>query len=168
MRITYNLTAADLVEANRFHYSRGAPASIRIGMRLAFVVGLVVVVSILLNLTLASSTQLTRSLPILLLGLFLMSLTTLFIPWAVKRAYQKDKRLHEEFVAEIADSGISISCPSSRSEINWETYIRYFESKNLFVLYQSPNLFNVFPKRAFTAEQAEETRAILKQKLARN
>jgi hypothetical protein len=165
VRITYTLTADDIVEVNRLHYSRGAPASIRAGMRFAFVIGLVMVVALLANLMFGSSSSLVRSLPYLVFGLFLMSLTTLFIPWSARRAFARDKRLHGEFVAEISDFGINLSCPSSRSEVNWETYIRHFETKNLFVLYQSPQLFNALPKRAFTLEQIEEFRVLLQQKI---
>jgi hypothetical protein len=136
-------------------------------MKMGFVAGLLMVVSILANLAFNPETvKLTRSIPMLFFGLFLVFLTTIFIPLSVRRAYARDKRLHEEFVADITDSGIGISSPNSRSQTNWSAFLRWFESKNLFVLYHSPQLFNTFPKRAFTIEQIEEFRSLLRQKLA--
>jgi len=101
----------------------------------------------------------------LLLALFLVSLTTVLIPFSVRRAYSKDKRLHGEFSAEISESGIGISSPDSQTQMNWKGFIRFFETKNLFVLYHSAQLFNTFPKRAFAPEQLEEVRSLLQQKV---
>ncbi len=166
MRITYTITAQDLVEANRLHFSRGGPSSIRMSLKMMFVAGLLIIVAILANLILNPGTaQLARVIPMLLLALFLVSLTTVLIPFSVRRAYSKDKRLHGEFSAEISESGIGISSPDSQTQMNWKGFIRFFETKNLFVLYHSAQLFNTFPKRAFAPEQLEEVRSLLQQKV---
>jgi len=47
--------------------------------------------------------------------------------------------------------------------MNWRAFIRCIETPHLFLLYHSPQLFNLVPKRAFAnAEQLEEFRSLLK------
>lgn len=166
MHIAYKLTAKDLIEANRLHLSRGASSSIRMGRRMALGIGILILAITLAALAFAPSTaQLTRSIPALFFGLLLVFLTTLAVPLIVKRSFLKDKRLHDEFAAEITESGIEILSPNSRGQMDWSVFLRYFETKNLFLLYQSPQLFNVFPKCAFTPEQIDEFRSMLARKI---
>ena len=52
------------------------------------------------------------------------------------------------------------------NKLRWKIYIKFLETKNLFVLYQVSNVFNIFPKRAFDSdEQIEEFRELLRTKI---
>lgn len=72
-----------------------------------------------------------------------------------------------EILAEINDDGMTIQTKDSRAELKWSSFMKYLESRNLFVVYQSAQLMNVFPKRAFSAEQVEVFRDLLRRNLGK-
>jgi hypothetical protein len=63
----------------------------------------------------------------------------------------------------ISSSGIAISDSNGQSTSKWTAFIRYAETKNLFVLFYRPNLCHTVPKRAFAPEDLSRFREILQQ-----
>ena len=49
--------------------------------------------------------------------------------------------------------------------MEWTNFIRYLESKTLFLLYTSPACFNIVPKRALTPSETESFRGLLQEKM---
>jgi hypothetical protein len=79
------------------------------------------------------------------------------------RAQQMFKRgrYDDEIQVEISDSGIDASNSVANAKFIWSAFTRYEESKNLFLLYQSQLMFNIYPKRAFSSEDADAFRSLL-------
>lgn len=65
----------------------------------------------------------------------------------------------------ISDDGIEVSISTAKTDYGWNGFTRYSETKNLFLVYQSKQVFNIFPKRAFAAGEADDFRKLLEQKL---
>lgn len=51
------------------------------------------------------------------------------------------------------------------SDVEWKSYVRWIETKNEILLYTSPVLFNIVPKRALTSEQLSQLRTLLTQSI---
>lgn len=58
-----------------------------------------------------------------------------------------------------------IQTTDSRADLKWSAFVKCLESKNLFVLYQTALLMNVFPKRAFAPGDLEQFRDLLQRNL---
>jgi uncharacterized membrane protein len=78
-----------------------------------------------------------------------------------RRLYQKDHRFKHDVTAEISDQGIHLVTQFSDSQIKWNGFVRFLESKNIFMVFMARWSFLILPKRAFSAGEADEFRAIL-------
>ncbi len=152
MQIKYRVTAADFAEA-----SAKAVRPLQIFGGLILVAGVLVVVT--------NPHGVTESpIPIalaLVFGLFLI------FGWRipVSRAYRADRRLQQEWSATIGEEGIELQGEAAKAEYSWRAFVRFVETKNLFVLYHSPRLYNAFPKRSFAPGEADAFRALAQQKV---
>jgi hypothetical protein len=63
------------------------------------------------------------------------------------------------------DSGIHWLWKGGQADVEWTNFIRFLESKTLFLLYTSPACFNIVPKRAFAPGETDSFRALLQEKL---
>jgi YcxB-like protein len=100
------------------------------------------------------------ALMLIAIGLFLMSHS-----WLRARQTFKKGRLGEETQVEISDSGVDASNSVANTKFVWGAFSRYTESKNLFLVYQSQLMFNIFPKRAFAAGDMDAFQGLLEQHL---
>ena len=67
---------------------------------------------------------------------------------------------------EISEEELTLSSPIFQSTLKWQIYTHFIETTNLFMVYQSKRLFNMFPKRAFSNEQElDEFRYLLERKI---
>lgn len=66
---------------------------------------------------------------------------------------------------DVADSGIRFASAKGNGECYWSAFVRYAETKNLFVLYQQSILFNAIPKRAFEPADLAAFQQLLQQNL---
>ncbi len=81
--------------------------------------------------------------------------------------YRRDKRLHDRFVVVFSDEGIEVKASAGNSAYAWKAFTQCRESKNLFILYQGPTCFNIFPKNSFGSGEMDAFRTFIKQKLGR-
>ena len=63
------------------------------------------------------------------------------------------------------DSGTQFIYTTGDSNTQWSGYVRYRETKHLFLLFVSDAGFRAIPKRAFSAEQASQFRNLLNQRI---
>jgi len=82
-----------------------------------------------------------------------------------RRVYQKDHRYKHEFTAEISDQGIHVTTPFSDGLLKWNAFVRFLESKDIFMVFIAQWNFVIFPKRAFAPGEAEEFRAVLQRNI---
>ena len=94
-------------------------------------------------------------------GFFLTFLSRIQV-WLL---FRQNKKIQEQFDATISDNGIEISSSTAISKYAWDEFVRYSETKNLFLVYPSQQVFNVFPKQAFTCDEADDFRKLLELKL---
>lgn len=62
----------------------------------------------------------------------------------------------------VSDSGMHVRSKHYDSQVNWSTYIGWAEGKSVFVLFPQPRIYVPIPKRAFSNEQLEKFREILR------
>ena len=110
-----------------------------------------------------SSKSVLSYLPVLVV-LALMS------PWGMRllvyMRWKHQPTLHAVISYEITDGSVVVTTVTSRSEMNWETFTRFRESKNLFMLYAGRYLFYMIPKRAFAGEtEAAEFRELAQRRV---
>jgi len=152
MRVSYKLSKRDVLEAKEKHAG--------LWIRILPIFGIIVLAAGLVSLV-HDPKQFPSFVGAIVIGLFL----TFFLRLQVWLAFRQDNRLQDEFDASISDSGIDVSSPKGVSKYNWSAFARYVETKNLFLVYQAPHVFNAFPKRAFTPADVNTFRSLLDQKL---
>jgi YcxB-like protein len=64
---------------------------------------------------------------------------------------------------DVTDARLHFRSQHTDSTIAWSAYIKWLEEREIFALFPNPKLFIVIPKRAFTAEQTNEFRELLRQ-----
>ena len=86
--------------------------------------------------------------------------------YCLARTWKSQPSIREPITLEVAKEGLTMSSSSFQSNLKWQIYTHFIETKNLFMVYQSKQIFNVFPKRAFSNdEQIHEFRELLRTKL---
>jgi hypothetical protein len=60
-------------------------------------------------------------------------------------------------------AGVHWRWEGGSADVEWKTFIRFLECKNLFLLYYSPVVFVMVPKRALLPEQRPEFLTLLLQ-----
>ncbi len=73
----------------------------------------------------------------------------------------------KEITTSVDDQGVQIRTHVSDSRMEWQAFIKWSETDNVFILFLSPCLFHIFPKRAFTTEQMMELRTMLHENIRR-
>jgi hypothetical protein len=81
--------------------------------------------------------------------------------WKARNQFRKQPSAHGQITMVLDEAGVHLRWDGSTSDLAWKNYIRWVEGKNQFLLYQSPALFNMVPKRALTPEQIVEFRVML-------
>jgi hypothetical protein len=122
--------------------------------------GLLLITAGVISLTENPARYANSILPILAGLFFLFGLRVL-----ARSSYRRDNRLPQTFEAVVSDSGVNVSSGTTSSRYAWNAFIRYQESKSLFLIYQALKVFNIVPKPAFARGEEESFRSIFSQKL---
>ena len=160
MKISYRITPETYVEAQKLHAAKGAPISQRI-LKFVFPPFFLLIGAI----TAVWGSFGPNSWGMLVFGVFCAIVFWILPVWQWKRMYAKDRRYQEDYTADISEDGIRFEGATSDGNVKWARYTRFLESDKLFLLYQSPQLFNMFPKSAFGPGEADQFRELLKRKL---
>jgi hypothetical protein len=70
---------------------------------------------------------------------------------SARRLWQKQEHLHRPFAAEIDEQSFRVSEPLSSHVYDWDYFQGFVETPNVFVLYPSPLILFMIPKRAFAS-----------------
>jgi hypothetical protein len=152
MRVSYTLSEKDVFEARLKH--RG------LWVKVLPMIGVLVLAASFVSL-IHDPKQFPNFVGGIVAGLFLTS----YLKLQVWLSFRGDTRLKDQFEATISDSGIDVSSSRAASKYDWSAFVRYAETKNLFLVYQAPQVFNVFPKRVFAPEEVHAFRSLLDQRL---
>ncbi len=167
-QIPIQLTLADLEAAQRLHIR---VASLR---TLLYLVVFVVVVGAYFSWTLPqpSTSGLLVNLAIvtvvgiaILVGLTLIS-RWLGLPMRARRIFQQQKNLQRPYQLSWDSEAVQTASANGNSKMPWTEFLKWRESKQIFLLYRSDVLFQMYPKRYFTAEQIDEFRSLAKRNIA--
>lgn len=83
-----------------------------------------------------------------------------------KQAWEKQPYLQLRRTFEFTEDRVIMDDVQSRSEMRWTVFSKFVESRNLFLLYHGPYVFNMIPKRAFSGPaEVEAFRRLLQQKI---
>lgn len=67
----------------------------------------------------------------------------------------------------VSDSGMHVQSKHYDSRVNWSTYIGWAEGESVFVLFPQPRIYVPIPKRAFSNEQNEQFREMLRRNVGK-
>ncbi|MBD2090526.1 YcxB family protein [Microcoleus sp. FACHB-1515] len=162
LKLEYRLTQQDYLEAN-FANLR---ANRVLYLLLWFISGLFLLFGIFLFVVAIINGDF--ALPSLLYCCVFMIFTNpepqinLFMRWMYGLIWKQNAHMHNPIAAEVTEAGLSLDTLNISSQVNWQSLIKFMETPNLFVIYQSPQLFYPLPKRSFAnAAQIDEFRSLL-------
>ena len=164
MDIVYELTERDFIEALLAHRQRTPFKKWSLRLFTLFVFGTLGLSLLVLAFRPNEETFLNIK-PMLIFaplwGLFVWGAPRL----SARIQYRKQPSAHGQKSVLFDGWGVHGKWKGGTSEVEWQNYLRYVESKSLFILYQSPILFSFVPKRAMTPEQISELRALVQQNI---
>ena len=163
MELTYELTQKDFYHSFLAH--RGRSAISKWTFRL--LVGLIFLLPAfgLVALATGHESKLANVIPLFALAAF----WAVFIwgsPWWVARnQFLQQPAAKGSRKMTLDDSGVHWRWEGGQADVQWTNFIRFLESKTVFLLYTSPACFNIVPKRALAPNETESLRGLLKEKL---
>jgi len=165
MQFTYELTADDyrhalLAYRNRNFFSRWA---------IRFLVLLFTPWAALQAYLIFATDQswLSWSLPLTLFAMCVL----LFQHWGApyfnaRRQFRNTPSAHGSITLEVQDGGLRFRSASTDGSVLWDHYIKWIEDDSVFVLFSSPLIFVLIPKRAFDSDQLHQFKETLRQKIS--
>jgi hypothetical protein len=108
---------------------------------------------------------LSQGAPALGIGVFWLACGVVFRPMWFRRDFRRHPNFAVAQVVVISEDGLETKCEIGASDTKWSAYSKFRETRNLFMLYMGARLFRVIPKRALSAAQVDELRALLRNKL---
>jgi hypothetical protein len=82
-----------------------------------------------------------------------------------RRQFRNTPSAHDPMTIGASDAGLEIHSVHADSKVAWSTYVAWGESKAVFVILPQPRIYVPIPKRAFTAEQLDEFREMLRRNI---
>jgi len=165
MRITYELTAAEFIAAQRLH-SRRNPLGY-FSFAICYVVA--PLLGILLMLSVVSFPKVGFNLSSLSKELLplLITLTPLWLHLYWRNRFKSSRVSNRPCVIEFEEERIVSEMPGfSRSTVEWAAIKKYRKSKRMLLVYISGTSFWAIPCRAFEKEQYSELLLLLRRKLS--
>lgn len=153
VRIDYEITLDDFLAGQRLALRRNPDHKLR-RMRWApvFFGTLILLAFVYVIITNPPKSFDIRLLMGPLLGIFLVS-SPLLANRQRRKLYSQTPSLHGPKSAELNETGIVFTGQSFRSEILWQYFHGYVEDERTLVMFSSPQIFHILPKRYFDAHQ---------------
>jgi len=150
------------MESQRVFCGRLASKYVRFNYRFAVPVGLLLAVEGVVLL----SFQLNYGVGALLFawGLWMIVSRLIFWPIRMKKEYEQYPDL--ERTMEFREEGLTAQTSYGKGEVQWTRFTRFAETENVVVLLALPRSLYTVPKRAFTADELEQFRRLLQQKIS--
>jgi hypothetical protein len=165
MKIMYRISEQDFMEARDLFIANEKPWYRKASrFLLPWIAGLVLLMQVIYLVVVPH-----RDTGLTVLG-FLVGFYFLYCGFGLRRyfrrLYRKDQRFKHDFTAEISDQGIQITTPFSEGLLKWNGFIRFLESKDIFMIFMAQWNFVILPKRSFGPGEADEFRALLRRNIA--
>jgi hypothetical protein len=163
MELTYDLTQRDFYDSFMAHRRR-TPA-LMWSFRLLF--GLTFIFPVIGVAVLATDRQaeVVTVAPLFALAAFWAIFIWVIPWWSARSQFWQQPAAQGSKTMTLDGSGIHWRWRNGQAHIEWTNFIRFLESKTVFLLYTSPACFNIVPKRAFAPDQTDSFRSLLEEKL---
>jgi hypothetical protein len=79
-----------------------------------------------------------------------------------RRQFRGSPSAQSRMTIDASDAGLAVHSAYGESQVSWSAYIAWAEAKSIFVILPQPRIYVPIPKRAFTAEQLNEFRELLR------
>lgn len=152
MHMRFTLCSDDIIEMDRAKWK-----SVRKGIFLAFcLIGLLLLA--LTFIAVISDKQKAFRSVLTLLGIPLITFTGLFylvncqMKLRAKKQLGDNPSLQGPVEVELNEEGLSWTGTDHRGQSTWSAFVNFLESDNLFVIFYSPQLARILPKRGFASE----------------
>jgi hypothetical protein len=164
IKITYTLITQDFEDAYRAR--REAEPAQRWSMRVLYaLVFLLVVAGAALYSVSPTRSTLMKVVPLWVFAAVWVVIVRVVPTRVASRVFREQSAAQVEQVTEFSESGIRTqSADGTESAIGWSQVLKWSEGEGVFLLYLTPRLFVVFPKRVM-GERVEELRELLKGKV---
>jgi hypothetical protein len=160
MQITYTLNQQDFVEAFQAH--RNSRPWLKWGMRFVLMLACVALATATLAaVIMKSSLPMANFLPLSIWGFLCFGVYWGSARWAAYKQFKHQPSAQGPRTLILDDSGMHWKWDGGTADIHWKNYLRWVEGKDQFLLYVSPVVFNVLPKRSLSAGQTTEFRETL-------
>jgi len=164
MEITFQLTADDYRHGKIAW--RNSSAFRRWGYRLYVSVMAVGLAFMSLILVFQQDPELRRTIWLVLGGGAFVLLVVFLSPWLTSRwEFRRMPSAQIPVTVAVTDSGLRTQSQFGDSQVAWSAYMGWGEEKSVFIILPHPRIYVPIPKRAFTAEQVNEFREILKKNI---
>ncbi len=97
--------------------------------------------------------QWSDNLPFVLAILFVLAFMVFYLFFLTYRTKRRNPNIQGLVLYEFDDIGFRTTGPHSRGEMRWSGIPKWRENKTTFLIYHSPRLSNIIPKRFFSSEQ---------------
>ena len=98
-------------------------------------------------------------------GVALFALFTWVYRAEARREFHKQAQLREEVSADFGEQSVAAHSSLGDSTTKWDAYTRFVETEHLFLLYFSPAIYHIVPKRSLPRDGVDEFRNLLCRKL---
>lgn len=162
LKFEYRLTKQDLLEANYWHFRSSRTLYLWL-----WLLSILVLLSGIAVLVLFARNGVLNLVPGLVIIMIATSLNpepqiNIFQRQLIGNIWKQNVNLHHSIAVEVTEAGLMLTRPNATSRMNWQVFSKFLETPNLFLTYQSPQLFNIFPKRVFVNPvQTDEFRSLL-------
>jgi hypothetical protein len=165
IRITYTLSAQDFIDAHRMRRQEN-PVQ-RWSMRILYVlVALISVAGVLMLAVEPSRETVQRVLPLFIFVAVWLWFVRWFPSRYARRQFESHAAAQLEQTTEFSESGIlTRSAQGGESLIPWKAVRGFVETDRLFVLYVSPTLFVLYPKRVVGDGELQGLRELFARKI---
>jgi YcxB-like protein len=164
VRVTFQPTADDYHQG--YLAWRALPAWRRWLVRLAYVVLAMAILLIVLGLFLDHKAATVQN---AVVGIFCTTLCLVFLwqgpRFSSGRQFRKTPSAQSPVTLNVSDAGLETHSIHGASKVSWSTYVAWTEAKSVFVILPQPRIYIPIPKRAFTEEQINEFREILRRNI---
>ena len=87
----------------------------------------------------------------LIAAVFLFLTSPLFLRIIVRVRWKMQPQLQSRVHYQITPDAVRAATNTSKGETTWEGFVRFIETKNVFLLYPNKLIFHIIPKRAFAS-----------------
>ena len=157
MEIQFQCNLRDYLEAQRTYYWR----SVRGVIAACLLAGCALLGGVL---TMLGS---SNGYPLLIILICWLMIVFIWRPWYFRRDFRKHPNFSREQTAHISEGGVLYKNEVSQSEVKWEAFVKFRETRNLFMLFSGGRLFHIVPKRAFSETGVDEFRELLQRHLSK-